>query len=216
MGQVELGEGLLNGGGGIDTAVLATSWLAASVTQTGSSLRVAGPAANGTDTATGVEKFKFTNGTFTAAQILNDAPVAGSDSGLATVEDQAVTITTAQLLANDTDADAPLGDVLTLLSVQDAVNGTVQIVSGNVVFTPGADHTGVASFTYTVRDAKGATATAAASLTVNPNQAPVITDVVFTATTISFTAKVKRVSRRLSAEWRLSINSKSCCVMTLD
>ena len=171
------GTDTLNGGAGTDTAVLATSWLAATITQVAGGVRIAGPAANGTDTAIGVETFKFTNGTFTAAQILNDAPVANTDSGFATNEDTALVLTPGQLLANDTDADTALGDSITLLSVQGAVNGTVQIASGNIVFTPAANFNGAASFTYTVRDAKGLTATATANLTATAvNDAPVAVD----------------------------------------
>ena len=130
------GNDSLIGGTGTDTAVFATSWAAATITRSGSTTRVAGNAANGTDTVSQVEFFKFTNGTFTAAQVLNDAPVATADAGLSMSEDATLTLTVAQLLANDTDADTLLGDTLVLQSVQDAVNGTVAVVAGSVMFTP--------------------------------------------------------------------------------
>ncbi|MEM7426170.1 MAG: tandem-95 repeat protein, partial [Pseudomonadota bacterium] len=112
---------------------------------------------------------------------VNDAPVAADDSGLATDEDTALTIAAGDLLANDADVD---GDALTIVSVQDAVNGTVALDgAGDVVFTPDADYHGPASFTYTVSDGS-LTSTATASLTVAPvNDAPVAADDAFDAGT---------------------------------
>ena len=56
---------------------------------------------------------------------------------------------------------------------QGAVNGTVALVAGNVVFTPPGNYSGPASFTYTVSDGLN-TATATVSVTVNNlNDAPV-------------------------------------------
>ena len=57
---------------------------------------------------------------------------AGNDV-LTTNEDQPLTIEPSTLLGNDTDVD---GDSLTILSVQGAKNGTVELVNGKVVFTP--------------------------------------------------------------------------------
>ncbi|ORE90818.1 tandem-95 repeat protein, partial [Aurantimonas sp. 22II-16-19i] len=100
----------------------------------------------------------------------NDGPAAAADAGFATAEDTALVITAAELLGNDGDVD---GDSLTIASVQDAVGGTVALVGGNVVFTPAADATGTASFTYTVEDADGASSTASVFLTITPvNDAP--------------------------------------------
>jgi Ca2+-binding RTX toxin-like protein len=88
----------------------------------------------------------------------NHAPTAADDSA-ATSEDTAVTISAATLLANDTDPDS--GDSKTLVSVQGAQHGTVALNgAGNVVFTPAQNFSGVASFTYTMRDTAGATSTA--------------------------------------------------------
>ncbi len=96
---------------------------------------------------------------------VNDDPVANADSGFSTDEDALVTILASALLANDTDAD---NDTLTILSVQDAVNGTVVLnAQGDVEFTPAADYNGAASFTYTVSDGNGGTSTATVDLTVN-------------------------------------------------
>ncbi|KAF0811278.1 Leukotoxin [Andreprevotia sp. IGB-42] len=88
-----------------------------------------------------------------------------------TTEDTALTISKATLLLNDTDAD---GDTLSITAVQDALHGTVALVGGNVVFTPDANYSGPASFTYTITDGHGGTDTATVSLVVTAvNDAPV-------------------------------------------
>jgi Ca2+-binding RTX toxin-like protein len=92
----------------------------------------------------------------------NHAPVAVADTINAT-EDITLTIPGASLLANDTDADA--NDTKTLVSVQGAQHGAVSIVNGNVVFTADANYSGIASFTYTMKDGAGAMSTA--TVTVN-------------------------------------------------
>ena len=99
----------------------------------------------------------------------NDGPVATADA-LFTSEDSALTIPAATLLGNDTDID---GGTLSITSVQGAVNGTVALVGGNVVFTPAGNYNGPASFTYTVADGNGGNSTASVNITVTPvNDAP--------------------------------------------
>ena len=66
-----------------------------------------------------------------------------------TDEDTALTFAAAELVGNDTDAD---GDALTVTAVGNAVNGTVALVAGQVVFTPDEGFSGEASFDYTVSD----------------------------------------------------------------
>lgn len=90
---------------------------------------------------------------------------------LSAVEDTPLSIAASSLLANDTDAD---GDTLTIQSVQGAENGTVSLSGGSVIFTPFANYSGPASFTYTISDGKGGTDTAKVYLSVVPvNDAPV-------------------------------------------
>ncbi|WP_165672167.1 retention module-containing protein [Metapseudomonas otitidis] len=92
--------------------------------------------------------------------------------GLVTAEDTPLTIEPATLLGNDTDVD---GDSLTIVSVQNAVNGTVALVNGKVVFTPAANFNGTGSFTYTVSDGKGGTDTATVKVGVTAvNDLPVV------------------------------------------
>jgi VCBS repeat-containing protein len=130
---------------------------------------------NGTDTFT--YKVTDTSGESSIATValtvnaVNDGPQAVVDSA-STNEDVALVISAAQLLANDTDIDA--GDTTTLVSVQDALHGTVSFDGTSATFIPDADYNGPASFTYTMVDSAGATSTASVSLTVNAmNDAPV-------------------------------------------
>jgi Ca2+-binding RTX toxin-like protein len=103
----------------------------------------------------------------------NSAPTALNDE-FGTAEDVAISISVATLLSNDTDPNA--GDTLTLVSVQDPVNGTVQLSGGNVLFTPAENFSGTASFTYTISDAAGLTSTATAIVNVTPvADAPTVT-----------------------------------------
>ncbi|MBS7542957.1 cadherin-like domain-containing protein [Ancylobacter oerskovii] len=94
----------------------------------------------------------------------NAAPVAADDEGFTTRAGQVLTLAAALLLANDTDANA---DALHILSVAEAVGGTVSLdAAGNVLFTPADGFQGAASFTYTVSDGKGGTSTATVALDV--------------------------------------------------
>src|SRR5262245_36284048 len=86
----------------------------------------------------------------------NDAPVANNDSVTAT-EDTPLVLSPATLFGNDSDPD---GNTLSILSVGGASHGSVSLVNGNVVFTPASNYNGPASFTYTVSDGQGGTATA--------------------------------------------------------
>jgi len=101
----------------------------------------------------------------------NHAPVARIDSA-STAEDVALTISGATLLGNDADSD---GDILSIASVQAASGGTVALlVGGNVLFTPSSNFNGQASFSYTISDGNGGTATAAVSVAVSPvNDTPI-------------------------------------------
>ena len=104
----------------------------------------------------------------------NQGPTAVNDTVSAT-EDTGLTITAVSLLANDTDPNA--GDTKTLVSVQNEQNGSVSINgAGNVVFVPAANFSGAASFTYTMKDAAGATSTATVTVNVAAvADAPVVT-----------------------------------------
>lgn len=94
----------------------------------------------------------------------NVAPVANPDSK-STSQNTPLTISSAELLANDTDAN---GDTLNITAVSNGTGGTVSFSNGNVVFTPNADFTGTASFGYTISDGQES-----ATTTVTVNVAPV-------------------------------------------
>jgi hypothetical protein len=103
---------------------------------------------------------------------VNDPPVAGADTAQ-TNEDTPLTLTSAALIANDTDRD---GDPLTMTAVAVTANthGAVALASGVVTYSPAGDFNGSADFTYTVSDGNGGTATGLVTVTVVPvNDAPV-------------------------------------------
>jgi hypothetical protein len=107
--------------------------------------------------------------TITMAAV-NDPPVVGNDTVRA-FKNNELRIPISQLLANDSPGPENESDqILTLISVQSPVNGTVQLDSatGHVVFTPATDFVGVASFQYTVQDNGGGTNNSASgTVTVN-------------------------------------------------
>ncbi|WP_255990032.1 retention module-containing protein [Chitinolyticbacter albus] len=104
-------------------------------------------------------------------QSLGSYTLAQEQPAFVTTEDNALTITAAKLLSNDSDVD---GDTLSIVSVQGATHGSVALVNGNVVFTPASNYYGPASFTYTISDGHGGTSTATVNLNVTSvNDAPV-------------------------------------------
>jgi hypothetical protein len=110
---------------------------------------------------------------------VNDAPTTSPDS-IAAVEDSAVTF---DVRSNDSDAD---GDALTVTAINGtaitpatpvtlAGIGTLALnADGTLTFTPLPNFNGAPSFTYTVSDGRGGTATGTATLNVAAvNDAPV-------------------------------------------
>jgi VCBS repeat-containing protein len=95
---------------------------------------------------------------------VNDAPVAVNDAA-STVAEVAVTVS---VLANDVDVDGPS---LLITSVTQGAHGSIVLNAGQttVTYTPAASWIGPDSFTYTISDGAGGSATATVSLTV---QAP--------------------------------------------
>ena len=107
------------------------------------------------------------NANFTIAYLEADTAIS-----LTTNEDTSITIDSATLIGNDLDID---GDNLTITSVQDATNGDVELVNGEVVFTPDANYNGPATFTYTISDGNGGEDTATVTLNVlSVNDIPTI------------------------------------------
>ncbi|MBD2302710.1 Calx-beta domain-containing protein [Nostoc sp. FACHB-190] len=101
---------------------------------------------------------------------VNDAPIAADDTAT-TDQNTPLTLSIADLLANDSDID---GDSLSITGVNNGTNGSVvfNIEQGNIVFTPTLNFSGGASFNYTVSDGNGGTSTATVAVTVNPANQP--------------------------------------------
>ena len=107
---------------------------------------------------------------------VGNGPHALADTA-ATDENGSVTITEAQLLANDTD---PQNDPLTVIGVSQGLHGTTSVSAGVITYTPTAGYHGEDSFTYTVTDGT-LDALGTVTVTVNPiNDAPVIESVTST------------------------------------
>jgi len=86
------------------------------------------------------------------------APDAIDDTA-GTLEDQSVVI---DAIGNDTDADL---DFLTIVDVDDPLNGTAEIVNNQVVYTPDEHWSGTETFSYAIDDGNGGSDVA--EITVN-------------------------------------------------
>jgi Bacterial Ig domain len=122
-----------------------------------------------TPTVTGTDTFFYdvTDGhggtaTGTVTINVNTPPVAEND-GVSTLENTAVDV---HPLEYATDAD---GDTLTVTSIGTAAHGTVTLNANIATYMPNANFIGMDTFTYTVADGKGGTATGIATVTVNPH-----------------------------------------------
>ncbi|GAB2595224.1 hypothetical protein Aab01nite_26210 [Paractinoplanes abujensis] len=101
--------------------------------------------------------------------VINTAPTARDDAAV-TDTDTAVTITP---LGNDSDDN---GDALTVTAITYPARGTASLnADGTVTYTPNAGFFGTDTFTYSIRDAHGLTATAIITVTVR-NAAPIAVD----------------------------------------
>ena len=147
-----------------------------SVTLNGSTVTYSPPAGfTGLDTFTyiitdGVCDTASTTVTVSVVPRPNQVPNANADT-VTTFRDQPLVIPGNFLLANDSDPD---GDTLVILSVStnSVHGGVVMLVGTNLVYTPPAGFLGVDTFTYTISDGYGGTATATVSVTVS-NRLPV-------------------------------------------
>ena len=88
---------------------------------------------------------------FADCTAVNDTPQANNDYGFATTSVQPLTIAASVLLANDTD---PNNDIPAVFSVQEALNGTVELSSDKqtITFIPDSAFVGVTTFGYTIWD----------------------------------------------------------------
>ena len=105
----------------------------------------------------------------------NDAPTAGNDAA-STPHNTPLVLSASSLLSSDSAGPANEStQSLTIVSVGNAVGGSVSLTAGTITFTPDLGFSGLASFSYTVED-NGTTAGAAdplqATATVTVNVAP--------------------------------------------
>ncbi len=104
----------------------------------------------------------------------NRPPVALND---AYTVDQNSSANSLNVLANDSDPD---GDTLSITAVGTPAHGTATIAGTRISYTPAAGYAGSDSFTYTIADGRGGSATATVSITVQvPNRPPIARDDTF-------------------------------------
>jgi Bacterial Ig domain/OmpA family len=118
-----------------------------------------------------VDVYKFEKATSTTTLgpkvYANHPPVARDDS--ATVDENSVDNPIA-VLANDTDPD---GDSLTVTAVSPPAHGSATAAASGVNYTPTTGYLGTDSFTYTISDGHGGSATATVNVNVvAPNRPP--------------------------------------------
>lgn len=170
-------------GDGLSYSVASSNSTVASATLSGASLSITPKAAgNTTITVTASDGKASVQDQFvvTVTAAPNSPPKAVNDSR-STPEDTPVSI---EVLANDSDPDGDALDKGTLTVVTSPKNGAFSISNGAVTYTPKQDYSGADSFTYTVKDSKGATSNVATvSITVMAvNDAPVaVNDAVTTS-----------------------------------
>ncbi len=101
---------------------------------------------------------------------INVSPTGNPDSA----ETQSGDSVTIDVLSNDTDPD---GDDLTICEFTQGSNGMVELVDGELVYTPADDFEGTDTFTYTVCDGNGGQDTTTVTVTVTePDLPPVAVD----------------------------------------
>jgi hypothetical protein len=126
----------------------------------------------------------------TATANVTVAPLPTTTTITETVnENAAITLTAQTAVANSGIVEPNTSGAPTVTSVGNAVNGTVSLVSGSVVFTPKAGYYGPASYQYTVTDTFGQSVTVTANVTVYaPLTANSVSEIVNENTTLTVTA----------------------------
>lgn len=130
---------------------------------------------------TGVDTFTYTvsdgNGGFDSGTVTvtvtagPNQPPAANDDSMVTDEDVALTIS---VLANDSDPD---GDAITVSAVNEGAHGAVTKTATSITYTPDEEWSGIDSFSYSITDGHGGSATAAVVITVKPvNDPPLARD----------------------------------------
>ena len=113
--------------------------------------------------------------------VTNNPPVTYGQT-VDTTQNTSVAIT---LIAADPD-----GDPLTYMIASAPANGIVSGTGPDIIYTPNTDFTGADTFTYEVKDSKGATATATMTINVAPTVAP--------ARTVELDVQMTHTTRKIS------------------
>jgi subtilisin-like proprotein convertase family protein len=129
--------------------------------------------AHGTHTVTaeyvGSLNFVGTTNSLPQPQVINSTPVANDDT-IQRYPTQRVKVRISTLLANDSDADE---DTITLTpSATSANGGTITSSGGWLIYTPANGYTAADSFTYTITDGHGGTATATVIVAIITDNSP--------------------------------------------
>ncbi len=139
------GDDALDGGAGVDTAVYSGARADYAVTDLGADsfwvadLRTGSP--DGTDTLTGIETLRFSDGSFATADFLNRAPTDLDLSNAAVAENSAPGTVVGALAASDPNT----GDTFTYQLLDDAggrfaLNGANLVVAGPLNFESATSH----------------------------------------------------------------------------
>lgn len=126
------------------------------------------PGTSGTDTFTYTltdQDGDTATATVTVTVTAVDDDVVAEDDEVAVDEDGTVTI---DVLANDS-----VDDGGATISIVNLVNGTVEVVNGQIVYTPVPNTSGTQTLIYQVTDADGDSDTATVTITINPTDDPV-------------------------------------------
>lgn len=146
-----------------------------SLNSNGSFSYVPNAGASGTDTFTYRASDGAANSTATVTLSLrtNTAPIANPDSYRAPTNGTLTVNALTGVLNNDTDADA--GTQLSATIATNATRGTVSLnADGSFVYTPNAGFQGTDSFTYRASDGVTVSGPATVTLTVAPNNPPIV------------------------------------------
>jgi Ca2+-binding RTX toxin-like protein len=149
--RVGAGSDRVDGGAGFDVVELQGSAYRYSILNTSTGLIVTDNFSGDIKVLTNVEAIRFADMPNAPDVIFSEnvAPVVGAVQA-AGFEDRPVTILSSDITGAATDAD---GEALQLVSVSNAINGTVSIDAfGNVIFKPNAEFSGQGSFSYQITD----------------------------------------------------------------
>lgn len=175
---LQSGADLIDGGTGRDTVVLSGSEDDYQITVQGAFTYIEHLAGvEGIKMMVNVEVIEYstpdTNGETVVVDLVENIAPTVDDLTIDGREDTSIIVLPSDIEALGDDAD---GSQLQLISVQNAVNGTVELnQQGRVVFTPDDDFNGIATFEYTIVDSAGAEVTGTATVNVESvNDAPVV------------------------------------------